>query len=121
MILVDTSVWVDHLRQGNRRLTALLDAGVVSMHPFVVGEIALGHLGPRDETLAMLLRLPQVAVATPDEVLQLIERHRLFGVGIGYVDAHLLAAARLMGGMPLWTTDRRMRDAAQKLGLPPVL
>lgn len=117
MILVDTSIWIDHLSRSSSRLEALLDAGAVLIHPFVIGEIALGRLGPREATLARLARLPQTAVATPDEVLNTIERNGLFGIGIGYVDAHLLAAALLMGRVPLWTTDKRLRQSAGKMGL----
>ena len=95
MILVDTSVWVDHLRAGNERLTALLSGGEVLGHPFVIGELALGNLRRRDAVLSDLRHLPQAVVAADEEVLHFIDRQRLFGRGIGYVDAHLLAAARL--------------------------
>jgi predicted nucleic acid-binding protein len=118
VILVDTSVWIEHLSRENRQLAAVLDAGEALIHPFVIGEIALGHLGPRETILKALHLLPQAGVASADEVLHLIEQHRLFGLGIGYVDVQLLAAARLMGGVPLWTHDRRLRAAAEKIGLP---
>ena len=117
MILVDTSVWIDHVRRSNDRLAALLVARAVLVHPFVIGEVALGHLRPRAAILRELHDLPPVAVASREEVLHLIEQHRLFGRGIGYVDAHLLAAARLMAGAALWTTDKRLRAVAESLGL----
>jgi predicted nucleic acid-binding protein len=111
VILVDTSVWVDHLRRGHPRLTDLLDGGQVVGHSFVTGEIALGHLRQREEVLALLGALPQAARAEEDEVLKLIDAERLWGLGIGYVDAHLLAASRLSRAL-LWTVDRRLRGAA---------
>ena len=117
MILADTSVWVDHLAGRNRELVALLDAGVVLTHPFVIGELALGELRQRVFVLDALLNLPRAAVATETEVLHFIERQRLFGRGIGYVDVHLLAAVRLTPGAALWTHDRRLHGAAEQLGL----
>ena len=121
MILVDTSVWVDHLRTADDHLTSLLEDGRVLMHPFVVGEIALGTLRRRDSVLAELQELPQAAVAEDREVLVLIDRHQLAGRGIGYVDAHLLAAAKLTPGASLWTRDNRLQRAADQLGLKPPL
>ena len=121
MILVDTSVWVDHLRAGNERLTALLSGGQVLGHPFVMGELALGNLRRRDAVLSDLRHLPQAVVAADEEVLHFIDRQRLFGCGIGYLDAHLLAAARLTGGSKLWTRDRRLEAVAAQLGLAAVL
>jgi predicted nucleic acid-binding protein len=117
VILVDTSVWINHLRAGDERLTGLLDAGEVLGHPFVTGEIALGNLPQRGLTLRMLRRLPQADVASDQEVLDLIERQALFGRGIGYIDAHLLAAARLTTNAQLWTADRRLQSVAAELGL----
>ena len=98
MILVDTSVWVDHLRRGDEALAGLLEAGRVLAHPFVIGELALGNIPRRDLVLRALQDLPQANVATDREVLYFIDRHRLFGLGIGYVDAHLLAAVSLTAG-----------------------
>ncbi|MFN0299645.1 MAG: type II toxin-antitoxin system VapC family toxin [Burkholderiales bacterium] len=115
MILVDTSVWVDHLRSGVARMVDLLERGEVVMHPFVVGELACGSLTNRASTLELLQQLPMAAVAELDEVLGYIERHQLHGQGIGYVDAHLLAAVAI-GGAKLWTRDRRLRTVAQALG-----
>ena len=117
MILVDTSVWVDHLRHGDKALADLLDCSQVVMHPSVIGELALGHLKPRDQILRDLADLPQTAVATDAEVLHLIERHVLFGTGIGYIDAHLLTAAVLTPGTLIWTRDRQLLGAASKLAL----
>ena len=117
MILVDTSVWVDHLRRGDRRLKALLTASSVLMHPFVIGELACGNLRKRDQILALLKDMPRAAVATNDEVLFFIERHTLTGRGLGYVDVHLLASVALHGTAGLWTRDKRLRAAADSLGL----
>lgn len=116
MILADTSVWVDHLRSGDAELERLLDGGAVLMHPFVMGEIALGHLQKRETILAALVALPQATVASEAEVLAFIDRHRLFGLGIGYVDVHLLAAATLSAA-PFWTRDKRLQNVAARLGL----
>ena len=117
MILVDTSIWVDHLRAGNAILAALLSAGRVLTHPFVIGEIALGNLRQRKLVLAALSELPAAVVATEDEALGFIDRHALFGRGVGYVDAHLLAATRLTAGAQLWTSDKRLIGVAVPLGL----
>jgi predicted nucleic acid-binding protein len=116
LILVDTSVWVDHLRFGDAQLVGLLDTNAVMMHPFVVGEIACGSLGKRNLTLELVQQLPMAAVAEFNEVLAYIERLRLHGKGIGYVDVHLLASAAI-GGIKLWTRDKRLRAVADKLGL----
>jgi len=117
MILVDTSIWADHLSQGNSILLHLLEAEEVLGHPFVVGELALGHLRPRGIILNDLRALPQALVASDREVLNFINEHRLFGRGIGYVDAHLLAATRLTADAELWTRDKRLRGAADRLRL----
>ena len=117
MILVDTSVWVDHLRKGDEALIRLLGAGLVLTHPFVVGELALGSLRQREVVLTSLLDLPRADVATDTEVLHFIDQHDLAGSGIGYVDAHLLAAATLTGDTQIWTNDRRLGDVAARLDL----
>ena len=117
MILVDASVWINHLRAADERLAALLDAREVLGHPFVTGEIALGSLRRRDAILGELRDLPQAVVATETEVLDLIERRALFGRGIGYVDVHLVAAVRLTADAKLWTADRRLQTVAAELGL----
>jgi predicted nucleic acid-binding protein len=116
MILVDTSVWVDHLRLGDKTLAGLLDAGRTLAHPFVIGELALGNLRRRELVLAFLQDLPQALVADNQEMLHFIDLHGLSGLGIGYVDAHLLAAAQLTGAH-LWTRDRRLRSIAERSGL----
>ncbi|WP_018953372.1 type II toxin-antitoxin system VapC family toxin [Thioalkalivibrio sulfidiphilus] len=117
MILVDTSVWVDHLRTGDAALGALLNRSQVLMHPFVVGELACGNLRNRSEVLRLLKDLPQAVVANDEEVLFFIERNALMGRGIGYVDAHLLAAVTLGGSTQLWTRDKRLRSVAETLNL----
>ena len=117
MILVDTSVWVDHLRAGNARLARLLEDGEVVSHPFVIGELALGNLRRRDTVLDALSELPQANVATDIEVLHLIRKEALFGRGIGYLDAHLLASVRLTPPARLWTRDQRLHGVAEHLGL----
>jgi predicted nucleic acid-binding protein len=114
MILADTSVWVSHIREGEPRLQQALVDAKVFMHPFVLGEIACGNLRGRSQTLHRLGRLPSPVSASNDEVLALLERHHLFGKGLGWVDAHLLASARLTG-CRLWTLDRSLRDAANAL------
>ena len=116
MILVDTSVWVDHLRRGDAGVVALLDSASVLAHPFVIGEIACGNLADRMRVIELLQALPMSAVANPDEVLVFIDRQRLYGTGLGYVDVHLLAAVALSPGVKLWTRDKRLRTAAQRLG-----
>jgi hypothetical protein len=117
MTLVDTSVWIDHLRSGDNRLVALLQAGDVLAHPFVTGEIALGNLKQRHTVLAALGNLPQVRLANDSEVLHFIDRNNLAGLGIGYIDAHLLASARLDIGTRIFTRDKRLQTVAVRLGL----
>jgi predicted nucleic acid-binding protein len=117
MILADTSVWVDHLRDGNNRLAALLDKAEVWTHPFVIGELACGNLSNRDELLMLLGNLPRLVVATDAEVLFYIEQHQLMGRGIGYIDTHLLAAVAIAAPVKLWTRDRRLVAVAGELGL----
>jgi predicted nucleic acid-binding protein len=117
VILVDTSLWIDHLRSGNDVLADLLDNSAVLAHPWVTGELALGNLTHRAEILALLRALPQATLAEHDEVLLLIEQQALSGAGIGYVDAQLLAASRLTADTKLWTTDKRLANIAARLGL----
>jgi predicted nucleic acid-binding protein len=113
MILVDTSVWVNHFRHGNPRLSQALEDGHVLMHPFVIGEIACGSLKCRPKVLADLQRLPSAVAADHDEVMGFLEQHRLFGEGITWIDAHLLASARL-SNCHLWTLDAHLHTAATK-------
>ena len=117
MILVDTSIWIDHLRAGDETLVRLLDVGRVLAHPFVTGELALGNLRNRDAVLGALQDLPQTYVATETEVLRFIGEKALFGIGIGYIDAHLLAATLLTPGSRLWTRDKRLLTASARLGV----
>ena len=116
MILIDTSVWVDHLRTGDRWLASLLEEGRVLTHPFVIGELALRNLRQRHVVLDALQNLPYVAVARDEEVLIFIDRYTLSGLGIGYVDVHLLAAAQLTPGTSIWTRDKRLLAAAEQRG-----
>ena len=116
MILVDTSIWVDHLNKGDAGLIELLSKGLVLMHPFVIGEIALGNLRQRSSILSHLHDLPVAPAASDEEVLTFIEAARLYGMGIGYVDAHLLAAAKL-NGAALWTRDTRLLKQTERLKL----
>jgi predicted nucleic acid-binding protein len=117
VIIVDTSVWIDHLKSSDPVLADLLGMGRVLAHSFVTGELALGSLRQRRTVLESLCALPQATIASDDEVMMLIEREQLYGLGIGFVDAHLLAAVRLTPGAMLWTRDRRLRQAATRLGL----
>jgi hypothetical protein len=115
--LVDTSVWIDHLRKSDAGLRDLLERGQVLTHPFVVGELAMGSLRQRDVILGALQDLPQAIVAHQDEVLHFISNRSLFGLGIGYIDAHLLAAVQLTPGALLWTRDKRLFEVSAKLHL----
>jgi predicted nucleic acid-binding protein len=117
MILVDTSVWIDHLRWSDARLGAALENGDVVMHPFVIGELACGNLRNRRELLTLWINLPSAPSATDPEALAFIERHKLMGVGLGYVDVHLLASAALAGEARLWTNDRQLATIAGRLDL----
>jgi len=117
VILVDTSIWVDHLRTGDSDLATALEQGLVFTHPFIVGELACGRIRNRTEVLGLLQRLPNSPVATDDEVLRYIEAHHLMGQGLGYVDVHLLAAAALSGTLRLWTRDRRLAEVAAAVGV----
>ena len=116
MILADTSVWVEHLRHGLPRLATLLQGGEVLIHPWVIGELACGNLRNRSQVLELLQGLPAATVASDAEVLHLIERDRLMGRGIGYVDVHLMASARL-SHCRLWTQDHCLAAVAQVQGL----
>ena len=117
MILVDTSIWIDHLHQTEPTLVALLGEGQACSHPMIIGELALGTLRDRTVVLALLADLPAVSTATHAEVLQLVESHALYGIGLSLVDAHLLAGVRLSAPSRLWTRDQRLRSAAQRLAV----
>jgi len=115
MILVDTSVWIDHLRHGNSGLISLLDQNCVAMHPMVLGELACGHLPNRQELLHLWQRLESLPTVNHDEALYFIEQSGLMGKGIGYVDVHLLASVALAGSTKLWTLDKRLAQVATEL------
>ena len=114
MVLADTSVWVDHLALGQARLVELLHDGQVVCHPFVIGELACGHMRNRREILGLLGALPQARVAEHEELLHLVDRHRLFGRGLGWVDVHLLGSA-FLSSCSLWTRDRALHETARTL------
>ncbi len=116
MVLVDTSVWIDHLRSGNAKLSALLNGGDVAIHPFIIGELACGNLKNRKEIISLLHALPHITKADNDEVLFFIEKHELMGLGIGLIDCHLLASCKLDKAQ-LLTQDKRLKNAADRLGL----
>jgi predicted nucleic acid-binding protein len=117
MILVDTSVWIDHLRTGDAQLSERLNDGRVLIHPFVLGELACGNLGNRETVLSLLKNLPTAPLASDDEVLFFIDRNQLMGKGIGYIDVHILAAVSLANSGRLWTRDKRLHAVAMTLGL----
>jgi hypothetical protein len=117
MILADTSIWVDHFRSGDDELRLQLTSGRIVMHPFIVGELALGSLPQRTATLASLEQLPSVRVARLDEVLQMVEVRSLYSRGIGLIDAHLIASVFINPSTQLWTRDKRLRSVAEALGI----
>jgi hypothetical protein len=116
MVLVDTSVWINHLRGSDPGLVSLLNAGQVLAHPLVIGELACGNLKDRPKIIANLAALPAAMVASDAEILDLIDRHKLYGQGLGWIDAHLLAAA-LLSHARLWTIDKSLKDAAMRFKL----
>lgn len=117
MILVDTSVWIDHFREGLPSLVVSLNQNSVLIHPFVLGELACGNLKSRQDTLRLLANLPHSPKASDAEVLQFIETHKLMGKGIGLIDAHLLASTALSADAVLWTHDKRLAQIAKNLKL----
>jgi len=117
VILVDTSVWIDHLRSGEPALATALERGRVMMHPFVLGELACGNLENRREVLRLLGALPAAPTATDPEALDFIEHRALMGRGLGYIDVHLLASTALAADARMWTRDRRLAAAAAELEL----
>lgn len=117
MVLIDTVVWIDHLQSNDEHLSMLLEKEQVLMHPMVIGELAMGNLANRQRTLEDFAKLPEISVATHEEVLFFIEHHQLMGTGIGYIDAHLLTASVLHDTTQLWTRDRRMMAVANELDI----
>jgi predicted nucleic acid-binding protein len=117
MILVDTSVWIDHIRKAEPLLVQLLDNGLVLAHQLVIGELAVGQFKHQDEILERMLEMPQAMMAETFEVLKFIKENALAGIGIGFIDAHLLASVRLTPGTRLWTRDKRLFAASARLGL----
>lgn len=117
MILVDTSVWIDHLRSADARLIQLLHSGLVCMHPMVIGELACGNLSNREQLIALWGNLPKARDASHDEALFTLEAHKLMGKGIGFVDLHLLAATLLTNQTLLWTRDKRLARIADDLNI----
>jgi predicted nucleic acid-binding protein len=116
MILADTSLWVEQLRWPDGPLTTLLQEGAIAMHPFVIGELACGNLRNRRSLLEMLSDLPSLQPATEFEAMSMIERHALAGVGLGYIDVHLMASAAI-AGVRVWTTDKAMAAASTRIGI----
>jgi predicted nucleic acid-binding protein len=115
-VLVDTSIWVDHFRKGETLLQDLLSSGQVAIHPFIIGELACGNFANRAEILKLLSELPLVTIASNEEVMHLIEKHKLSGKGLGWIDVHLLTSA-LLDNLPLWTRDQKLAAAAKKLDI----
>lgn len=116
MVLVDTSVWVLHLQEGNAKLEKLLNKGQVMCHPFIIGEIACGNIKNRKEILTLLQPLPLTTQAKHEEVMEFIETNKLMGRGLGYIDMHLSASAMLTG-IPLWTFDKKLDEITEELGI----
>jgi predicted nucleic acid-binding protein len=117
LILADTSIWVDHFRSGNKELQKALNQGQIVVHPFIIAELALGSLKERTKTLALLDLLPQVRVAQLSELRVMIEARRLYSLGIGLTDAHLIASVFIDSPTLLWTRDKRLRQVAENLGI----
>ena len=116
IVLVDTSVWVDHLRNDNERLRLMLESGEVLTHPFIIGELACGNLRNRNEILSLLEALPCAAIGQHEEVLLLVSERSLYGKGLGWIDMHLIASA-LIHDCSLWTLDKSLHRAAVKSGI----
>jgi predicted nucleic acid-binding protein len=117
LILADTSIWIDHLRSGNKEMRKHLNEGNVVIHPFIIAELALGSVQERTQTLALLDLLPQIRVAQLNEVRHTIEARSLFSLGIGLIDAHLIASVFINPPTLLWTRDKQLRKVAEGLGI----
>ena len=116
MVLVDTSVWVSHLREGSKELERLLNDGDVMLHPFIIGELACGNIKNRHKVLSLLQLLPMVIQVEHEEVLQFIEKNNLMGKGLGFIDAHLSASA-ILTKVPMWTLDKKLDEINKKLNI----
>lgn len=116
MILADTSIWIEHLRKNSKRLVTLLNNDLVLTHPFIIGELAAGNLKNRSEFLDLLRQLPQAIMVSHEETLDYVERNRLHGIGLGWIDLHLLAAAQLSKAR-VWSLDKTLTRQAEKMGL----
>ena len=116
MVLVDTSIWIAYLRHGNSTLQKLLEDSRVVCHPFIIGELACGNIGNRTEILSLMQSLPMLDVVQHDELLVFIENNKLIGTGLGFVDAHLMAAA-VIADVPLWTQDKKLKQACSRLNI----
>jgi len=116
MVLVDTSIWVEHLRAGHSGLEALLEEGKVACHELIIGELACGSIKNRREILPLLQALPRVVEAEHDEAMRFIDRHRLIGKGLGFIDVHLMVSA-LLSDTPLWTLDKALKAESSRLGI----
>lgn len=117
MILVDTSIWIDHLHAREEALVLALESGDVLTHPWIIGELSLGSIRGRDAVIGLLSRLPVANIASFDEVMALVSRRRLFGRGLSLVDAQLLASTLITPGASLWTRDKRLAVVADELGV----
>lgn len=116
MVLVDTSVWISHLRYINSRLQKLLEGGMILSHPFIINELACGNISNRTEIISLMQSLPMLDVVEHEEFLLFIDRNQLMGKGLGFVDVHLLAAA-MLAGVPLWTQDKKLKQACSQLNV----
>jgi predicted nucleic acid-binding protein len=116
MVLVDTSVWVSHLRLGNPKLQEMLQEGKVVSHPFIIGELTCGNISNRVEIISLMQSLPMLDIVEHEELLLFIEHNKMMGTGLGFVDVHLMAAA-ILAGIPLWTQDKKLRQACSRLSI----
>jgi predicted nucleic acid-binding protein len=116
MILVDTSIWIDHLNKSNAELIKLLKSNRVCVHPFIIGELSCGNISNRDEILSLLKALPRAEPALEEEVFTLLDNKKLFGIGLGFVDVNLIASA-LIHGVKIWTYDKSLKKIAKKLDI----
>ncbi len=116
MVLVDTSIWISHLRHANSRLQKLLHEGRVASHPFIIGELACGNIGNRTEIISLMQSLPMLDVIEHEELLLFIESNNMMGAGLGFVDVHLIASA-ILAGSPLWTQDKKLKQACLRLNI----